>query len=55
MSTPTADDSPVPQTSLGPAFSAPGASPTPWEATERALRRIQKFQLCTCAGMAAPT
>jgi general stress protein 26 len=36
----------VPQTSLGP-FSSPGASPTPWEATEWALRRIQKFQLCT--------
>ncbi|NBE99588.1 beta-lactamase family protein [Nonomuraea sp. KC401] len=24
-----------------------GRPPTPWEATERALRRIQKFQLCT--------
>ena len=46
MSTHTADDSTVPQTSLGP-FSSPGASPTPWEATEWALRRIQKFQLCT--------
>jgi general stress protein 26 len=42
----TADDSTAPQTSLGP-FSSPGASPTPWEATEWALRRIQKFQLCT--------
>jgi hypothetical protein len=36
----------APQTSLGP-FSSPGASVTPWEATEWALRRIQKFQLCT--------
>ena len=36
----------APQTSLGP-FSSPGASPTPWEATEGALRRIQKFHLCT--------
>jgi hypothetical protein len=36
----------APRTSLGP-FSSPGASPTPWEATEWALRRIQKFQLCT--------
>src|SRR6185369_3589118 len=35
-----------PQTSLGP-FSSPDASPTPWEETEWALRRIQKFQLCT--------
>jgi hypothetical protein len=35
-----------PQTTLGP-FSAPGARPTPWEETEWALRRIQKFQLCT--------
>ena len=46
MSTHTAGDSTAPQTSLGP-FSSPGASPTPWEATEWALRRIQKFQLCT--------
>jgi hypothetical protein len=46
MSTHTADDSIVPQTSLGP-FSSPGAGPTPWAATEWALRRIQKFQLCT--------
>jgi hypothetical protein len=46
MSTHTADDSTAPQTSLGP-FSSPGASPTPWEVTEWALRRIQKFQLCT--------
>ncbi len=46
MSTHTADDSTAPQTSLGP-FSSPGANPTPWEATEWALRRIQKFQLCT--------
>ncbi|NUP53800.1 MAG: pyridoxamine 5'-phosphate oxidase family protein [Catenulispora sp.] len=36
----------APQTSLGP-FSSPGASPTPWEATQEALRRTQKFQLCT--------
>jgi len=35
-----------PRTSLGP-FSTPGAGPTPWAATEWALRRIQKFQLCT--------
>ena len=46
MPTHTADDSTAPQTSLG-AFSTPGAEPTPWEATEWALRRIQKFQLCT--------
>jgi len=46
MSAHTADHSATPQTSLG-AFSSPGASPTPWEATEWALRRIQKFQLCT--------
>ena len=46
MSTHTADGSTAPQTSLGP-FSSPGASPTPWQATEWALRRIQKFQLCT--------
>ncbi len=46
MTTHTADDSTEPQTRLGP-FSSPGASPTPWEATEWALRRIQKFQLCT--------
>jgi Pyridoxamine 5'-phosphate oxidase len=46
MSTRTTDDSTAPQTSLGP-FSSPGATPTPWEATEWALRRIQKFQLCT--------
>ncbi|MEU3271254.1 pyridoxamine 5'-phosphate oxidase family protein [Saccharomonospora sp. NPDC006951] len=42
MSTPPA----APQTSLGP-FSSPDAVPTPWEETEWALRRIQKFQLCT--------
>ncbi|MEV5892938.1 pyridoxamine 5'-phosphate oxidase family protein [Nonomuraea fuscirosea] len=46
MSTPTTGDPAVPQTVLGP-FSAPDASPTPWEETEWALRRIQKFQLCT--------
>jgi general stress protein 26 len=46
MSTDTAHDSNAPHTSLGP-FSSPGASPTPWEATQGALRRIQKFQLCT--------
>jgi hypothetical protein len=46
VSTHTADDSTAPQTSLGP-FSSPGASATPWEETEWALRRIQKFQLCT--------
>ncbi|MGW6278069.1 pyridoxamine 5'-phosphate oxidase family protein [Kribbella sp. NPDC055071] len=28
-------------------FSSPGATPTPWEATDWALRRIRKFQLCT--------
>jgi hypothetical protein len=46
MSTHIADDPPAPQTSLGP-FSSPGATPTPWAATEAALRRIQKFHLCT--------
>lgn len=46
MSTHAVDDSSEPRTSLGP-FSSPGASPTPWEATEWALRRIQKFHLCT--------
>jgi nitroimidazol reductase NimA-like FMN-containing flavoprotein (pyridoxamine 5'-phosphate oxidase superfamily) len=46
MTTPKTDDSTVPQTSVGP-FSSPGAGPTPWEATQWALRRIQKFQLCT--------
>lgn len=46
MSAHRAGDSTAPQTSLGP-FSSPGASPTPWEATEWALRHIQKFQLCT--------
>ena len=46
MSTRMADDSTAPHTTLGP-FSSPGASPTPWESTEWALRRIQKFQLCT--------
>ena len=46
MSMRTTDDSTAPQTSLGP-FSSPGATPAPWEATEGALRRIQKFQLCT--------
>jgi general stress protein 26 len=46
MSTDPADNSTAPRTSLGP-FSSPGAHPTPWEATEWALRRIQKFQLCT--------
>jgi hypothetical protein len=40
------DESTGPRTSLGP-FSSPGARPTPWAATEWALRRIQKFQLCT--------
>ncbi|WP_214401047.1 pyridoxamine 5'-phosphate oxidase family protein [Pseudonocardia lacus] len=42
----TTDDPPAPLTSLGP-FSSPGAKPTPWAATEWALRRIQKFHLCT--------
>jgi hypothetical protein len=46
MSIHPADDSTVPRTSLGP-FSSPGTGPTPWEETEWALRRIQKFQLCT--------
>jgi nitroimidazol reductase NimA-like FMN-containing flavoprotein (pyridoxamine 5'-phosphate oxidase superfamily) len=50
MSTPipSADDDGAtePQTSLGP-FSSPGATPAPWEQTEGALRRIQKFHLCT--------
>ncbi|MFI5611594.1 pyridoxamine 5'-phosphate oxidase family protein [Amycolatopsis sp. NPDC051903] len=40
-------DSAAPQTSLGASFSSPDAGPTPWEATEGALRRVQKFQLCT--------
>ena len=43
MSTQTADNSSPPETSLG-AFSTPGATATPWEETEWALRRIQKFQ-----------
>ncbi|MEC3975896.1 pyridoxamine 5'-phosphate oxidase family protein [Amycolatopsis sp. H20-H5] len=46
MSTQPAADPTPPRTSLG-SFSSPGARPTPWEATEWALRRIQKFQLCT--------
>lgn len=46
MPTHTADHSHPPRTTLG-AFSTPGASATPWEATEWALRRVQKFQLCT--------
>ncbi|ASR35819.1 pyridoxamine 5'-phosphate oxidase [Prauserella marina] len=46
MSTRQADSSAPPRTSLG-AFSSPGARPTPWEATESALRQTQKFQLCT--------
>jgi hypothetical protein len=46
MSAHPADAPAMPQTSLGP-FSSPGASPIPWAATESALRRIQKFQLCT--------
>ncbi|NUR57984.1 MAG: pyridoxamine 5'-phosphate oxidase family protein [Catenulispora sp.] len=46
MTTHPVDGTAEPQTTLGP-FSSPGASPTPWEATEWALRRIQKFQLCT--------
>jgi Pyridoxamine 5'-phosphate oxidase len=46
MSAQPVDGSTLPQTSLSP-FSSPDASPTPWEATEWALRRIQKYQLCT--------
>jgi nitroimidazol reductase NimA-like FMN-containing flavoprotein (pyridoxamine 5'-phosphate oxidase superfamily) len=46
MSTRMADDANAPKTSLGP-FSSPSANPTPWEETEWALRRIQKFHLCT--------
>lgn len=46
MSTFTADNSSPPETILG-AFSTPNATATPWEATEWALRRIQKYQLCT--------
>jgi general stress protein 26 len=46
MSNHPAGESTAPQTNLGP-FSSPGAAVTPWEATEGALRRIQKFQLCT--------
>ncbi|MBL0888686.1 pyridoxamine 5'-phosphate oxidase family protein [Myceligenerans sp. I2] len=41
-----ADHPTPPRTCLGP-FSSPGAVPTPWAETEWALRRIQKFQLCT--------
>ncbi|GAA3768028.1 hypothetical protein GCM10022225_63130 [Plantactinospora mayteni] len=54
MSTHTADNSTAPQTSLGP-FSSPGANPTPWEATEWALRRIQNSSCARCAGTAART
>lgn len=36
-----------PQTTLDRSFSSPGAEATPWAETEGALRRIQKFQLCT--------
>ncbi|MFF0267119.1 pyridoxamine 5'-phosphate oxidase family protein [Kribbella sp. NPDC004536] len=43
MTTPTT----TPRTKLHTGFSSPGASPTPWEATEWALRQVQKFQLCT--------
>jgi general stress protein 26 len=46
MSTPAAGDVSAPRVSLG-AFSSPGVGPTSWEATEWALRRLQKFQLCT--------
>jgi general stress protein 26 len=54
MSAEPATDSTVPQTTLGSSFSSPGASPTPWEMTEGALRRIQKFQLCTVRGDGRP-
>lgn len=37
----------TPRTRLHAGFSSPGAEPTPWEATEWALRGTQKFQLCT--------
>ncbi|MEU4195241.1 pyridoxamine 5'-phosphate oxidase family protein [Kribbella sp. NPDC026611] len=37
----------APQTSLGTTFSTAGVDPTSWDTTEGALRRIQKFQLCT--------
>jgi PPOX class probable F420-dependent enzyme len=36
----------MPETTLGP-FSSAGATATPWEETEGALRRTQKFQLVT--------
>ncbi|GAA3096713.1 general stress protein 26 [Kribbella aluminosa] len=36
----------APETTIG-SFSTPGAGAQPWEETEGALRRIQKFQLCT--------
>lgn len=37
----------APKTTVDGSFSAPGAAATAWEATESALRRIQKYQLCT--------
>lgn len=46
MITRRTDDATAPLSSLGP-FSSPGATPTPWKETEWALRRIQKFHLCT--------
>ena len=46
MTPDTHDASTEPETTLGP-FSTPGASATSWQATEWALRRIQKFHLCT--------
>ncbi|MGI5130961.1 pyridoxamine 5'-phosphate oxidase family protein [Pseudonocardia sp. CA-107938] len=36
----------APRTNLGP-FSAPDATPTPWEEAEWVLRGTQKFHLCT--------
>jgi hypothetical protein len=45
MSSDTGGDPVAPFVNL--AFSSAGATPTPWEATEWALRRIRKFQLCT--------
>jgi hypothetical protein len=37
---------PDPEIEFGP-FSSPGATPTSWAETEGALRRVQKYLLCT--------
>lgn len=46
MSNPARKPAAAPRSELGP-FSAPGAVAVPWDETEWALRRAQKFQLCT--------